>query len=127
MIVKYICVVVWILFITLAAYWELKDDQRIKHLPNIKDITDEKQKIEWYEFYACFSSNNYVVWRSIFIMSSVATLCILYLTSQRSTVTLNFAIIVFSVIFTTFYLGIQCKNFHTHRPLCSRVKDFKIL
>jgi len=117
------------ILLVLAIYWEVKDIQRLDSRKPVYKIKDPKEKEREMEFYACFNAENNIQWRGIFIMTTVATLLILYVIYQfyPDCINVNMAFLIFAAIILVFYIGHIFRQFHVYRPMCAKVKKDKTI
>lgn len=118
-----------IILLVLAIFWEVKDIQRLTDRKPVWKIKDEDKRLDELEFYACFNAENNIQWRGIFIMTTVATLLVLYVISQfyPECINANMALLIFGSIILVFYIGDIFRTFHVYRPMCGKVKKDKII
>lgn len=120
-----ICLVALFFF---AAFWEIKDIDRIARAKRIDETDDPAEKERLYVFYSTLPYENGVTWRMLFIPAISATL-ILYFVLNHSgfKITLETILVVFFVIFFVYYFFDNFKSFHFWRVAASKVQPRVIL
>ena len=120
-------IVIVVFILILAVYWEAKDYNRISKRPPISSV-EKKDKLREYKFYACFNSENNVMWRNIYISSVLSIILIGFvLKTYHPDVTFSWKIYLVC-IFLTFYISNHFRTFHLYRVMTSKIKpDLTIL
>jgi hypothetical protein len=123
-------ILVLMILLVLAIFWEFKDHERIKSRPYVHSIKTEKGRKKELEFHACFNAENNIEWRGIFIMTFVATLLVMYIIYQfypDKCLDLNLGFLIFGAIILVFYIGNVFRHFHLYREMCAKVKKDRII
>ena len=134
----YILIIVGLILLVLAIYWEYRDHDRLKDRPNIDEV-DEEDRIDEYLFYGCFNAENRVSWRNIYIATFISVLLIWYiliifnfaprmslsLCNMGGRPSMNILILIFVAIFCIFYIVDQFREFHLYRDMCAKVRSDK--
>lgn len=140
MFAAYALVIVGLILLILAIYWEYQDHDRLKDRPDIDEI-DEEDRLNEYLFYGCFNAENRVSWRNIYIASFISVLLIWYILiifnfAPRMTLTLcnsggrpslNILILIFITIFCIFYIVDQFREYHLYRDMCAKIRTDKCI
>lgn len=137
-IAAYILIIVALILLVLAIYWEYQDHERLKDRPTIDEV-DEDDRIDEYLFYGCFNAENRVSWRNIYIATFISVLLIWYILiifnfAPRMSLSLcnvsgrpsiNILILIFVAIFCIFYIVDQFREFHLYRDMCAKIRTDK--
>ena len=108
----------------MALYWEYKDYNRINKRKKLYEICDPVERDKELVFYATFMERNHVWWRFNYILCAIGVVFSLYLLKYKYhnlNVDVSDVIIVFLVMFFTFYVGYNYKHFHFYRVISSKV------
>jgi len=122
-------IIIGLILLFLAFFWELKDYNRLHKRPNIYKIKSTREKIKELKFYATYNSENNIFWRSIFIISFLAVFAIYNMLKMHNIqLDENMLILTFTCIFLIQYFAWNFKVFHLYRVMTSKISsDKKIL
>ena len=124
---KLLCIIVGILLLA-ALFWEYMDYKRVAKLTSIYNLPTGKERVAQMKFISCFSYENTVRWRSLFIAAIIITVCIGCLIPMLLPDVIDkdkkipFLVLTFFFIFLVSYFTANFRSFHLDRVLCSKVK-----
>lgn len=113
----------------LAIYWEKQDYTRINNRPPIHEM-EKSKKMSELKFYACFNSENNVMWRNLYISTIISYLAIVFVFRTyhpefRLSWQCSIGVIFF--IFLIFYMVHNYRSFHLYRVMSSKIKPDMII
>lgn len=107
-----------------AMKWESNDIKKFYARRPVYDIKDPVEREKEYMFYSTFNAENHIMWRSLFMSATIASVVIyLFLKnySDPKKMELNCFVILF-IVFLIYYLTHIYRNFHVYRVMASKVK-----
>jgi hypothetical protein len=114
-------VTILILFI-LAIYWEYKDIKAVENLKSVHSIEDKKERSKIRKFVGTFMYKNNIMWRSIFIATSIAmAIIVLYLNHIDCKLDIFSLSLIFFIIFIAFYFTNVHRTTHLYRVLAGKI------
>lgn len=122
-------ILIIVILLILAIYWEYKDYIRIAKRNCIDTIPDDKREREL-KFYATFMSKNNIVWRFNFILCFISFCAIMYVLKSLNITTninSNVGMMLFFMTFLIFHLGSQFKTYHFYRVMTSKIETDTII
>lgn len=119
-----IVIIVCILVLLGALYWEYLDIKKVYARRTVYDITDPVEKEKEYKFYSTFMHDNNIMWRSFYISAVIATLLLYFYLKNYSKGTLETdCVAILLIMFLVFYLVHTYRSFHFYRVLASKVRS----
>jgi hypothetical protein len=126
---EYSMILIIVILLILAIYWEYKDYMRIAKRNCIDTIPDDKREREL-KFYATFMTKNNIVWRFNFILCFICFCAMMYVLKSLNITTninKNVGMMLFFMTFLIFHLGFQFKTYHFYRVMTSKIETDTII
>jgi hypothetical protein len=116
-IIQTIFLIILVLLLIFALYWEWQDYSRLLSYPSLDEIPDD-HKIAYLQELTCYSSYNNPIWREALFGTIIIGFILLF--AFGCSVEFRVGILILFIIWVVFYGILSLNSYHIQRVICSK-------